>query len=256
LEILYLQHFSVPEELIADYVEDKISFHTKTMMIGLMRFSGEIFTYIFNTTGQIARTVTKYWIPYGRPLKFSGDDVKGSGELVERPEWRRVEAYDHAIEKLDRGPQGEFCSYLEKKGQVFKNPHILLQRLLAAESMGRTKDVIDGYFLEFLTLYRLGDKLFDLLTEDQMAAHQVLTSEVFNIRRRSHVSVNLNFEMLDEKMNAAENIEGYMQVLNTVNTADVNLEKFSFSDAGISESYTVQGVEIPVYQDVFGSAEL
>jgi len=194
LEVEIMEHFCTPAELVRDYVEDKFNFHTDTIHFGLMRFSGEIFTFLFNTMFMLARTVTKYAIPRGSPIKVAGDDILLYDHYPIRQTWVNFEYLDHCVEKYKESDTGSFCSFLERKGRTFKDPRILLKRLLGATSMGRARDVIDGYFLDFLTIYRLKDEIFDLFNDESLfQAHQVLTTKIFNLRRDLGVNRKVDF---------------------------------------------------------------
>jgi len=191
-EIRFMRFFSFPEEWIEEYVYDKYHFHTSSIWFGLMRFSGEAFTFFFNSMFMGARTVTKYAIAPGACMKLAGDDVLLFDKYVVRQSWDKIKHLD-AIDTPEDGISkekyfevkvGGFCSFSEKDGMVWKNPIILLKRLLSAAREGRIKDVIDGYYLDFLTIYRHEDRLYEVLSEDEMAAQQVLASEIFNAKRR------------------------------------------------------------------------
>jgi hypothetical protein len=74
-----------------------------------------------------------------------------------------------------------------------KDPRILLKRLLVASEMGKLRDVIDGYYLDFLTIYRLGDRIH-VFGEEICRAQQILASQIFNLRRVH----KFNWTMLSE----------------------------------------------------------
>jgi len=190
LEIRYLEHFSVPKEMIIDYTEDKYDFHTASIHFGLMRFSGEIYTFLFNTIFMLARTVTKYIIVRGRPVKVAGDDVLVYGHLEIRIDWADWELYDHCEEKKNHRDYGAFCSFVEKKGKIFKDPRILLKRWFGAIEAGRVKDVIAGYYLDFLTIYEHGDNLYELHDDTMLQAQAILARELFNAHRNHGVHIN------------------------------------------------------------------
>jgi len=79
---------------------------------------------------------------------------------------------------------------------VFKNPEILLRRLMVAESRGKIKDVLPGYFIEWLTIYALSDHLHELLTDIEMEAHNILSTVIFNARRNMKVNIKFNWDKL------------------------------------------------------------
>jgi hypothetical protein len=193
LELLLLEFFNVPEEMINFYREDKLDAHTRNIMIGLMRLSGELFTWLFNTTFQIARTVTKYNIPPADPMAASGDDIEVFRELIVRGSWREYEPMDICEEKLERGTRGSFCSWIIKNGRVFKDPTILFMRLKAAISRGKAEDVIDGYFLEFKSIWNKGDENFELLEGHEQEYANFLSNFFHNVHRTLGIRKNLDF---------------------------------------------------------------
>jgi len=202
LELLMLEFFNVPEDMINFYREDKLDAHTKNIMIGLMRLSGELFTWLFNTVFQIARTVTKYQIPPADPMAASGDDVELFRSLIIRQSWHQFEPMDVCEEKLEIGDRGSFCSWIIKDGAVFKDPMILFMRLQAALSRGKAEDVVDGYFLEFKTLWNQGDKNVANLCENEQEFVNHLSNFFHNMHRTHGIRRQLNFSDQYAEFNA------------------------------------------------------
>jgi len=168
LEKLFMQHFSIPQTTIDAYETDKMNFHTSTIFFGIMRFSGEIFTWLFNSVHTAARECLKYDLSPGVKMAVSGDDTLRQGSIVESSLWWNYSYYDTSVEKRFVSDRGEFCSYIVGKGVVAKNPRILWMRLQGQVERGKIDDVLLGYFEHFIVNYRLGDACYDLLTEDEM----------------------------------------------------------------------------------------
>lgn len=217
-ELMLMEHFGVPEDLITFYKEDKLDAHTRTIMIGLMRLSGELFTWLFNTMFQLARTVTKYAVPPKDALAVSGDDIELFRELLERPTWRNFENVDVCEEKIERGSRGSFCSWLVKDGHVFKDPQILFMRLRAAISRGKLDDIVDGYFLEFKSLFALGDLNVALLEENEQEYVNYLSNFFHNVHRTLGLRKKLDFSTVSVEVNPERGaqLEYLVETLNEI----------------------------------------
>jgi hypothetical protein len=74
MEIRCMEFFNVPFEFIDAYTKDKLDTRTWIGHMAILRFTGELFTWLFNTWHTIARTHSQYLIPYGTPQMYSGDD--------------------------------------------------------------------------------------------------------------------------------------------------------------------------------------
>jgi hypothetical protein len=204
LEELYLQFFNVPEDLVKFYLEDKLDAKTRTFHLGLMRLSGELFTWLFNTVFQVARTVTKYQIPYGEPMAGSGDDIELFKVYPEQTNWTAKWQYvDVCEEKRIVGSRGDFCSWILKGGYAVRNPQLLYMRLRAAVSRGKIHDVIDGYFLDFMSLFSKADVLYQILGPNELDYVNALSNFFHNVRKETGVHKRLNFNV--EISTAADN---------------------------------------------------
>jgi hypothetical protein len=196
LEECYLKFFNVPEDLINFYLNDKLDAHTRSFHLGLMRLSGELFTWLFNTVFQSARTVTKYAIPYGEPMCGSGDDIELFKQYPIRPQWALKWQYvDICEEKQVVDSHGDFCSWIIKRGRAVRNPQLLFMRLRAAISRGKLDDVIDGYFMDFMTIYKQKDWLYEILTPNHMEYSNYLANFFFNLKRETGVNRRLSFNV-------------------------------------------------------------
>lgn len=244
-EARIMEFMGVPQDVIDSYVEDKLDMHTRSFTIGLMRLSGEVFTYLFNTFHKIARDYTKYAIPYGAPYAFSGDDGLGFEEYPERSSWAEFRHLDVCEETIDRGEYGEFCSYTVKRKTVFKKPQRLFMRLVGAVARGRVEQILDGYFLDFLTFYRLGDVVMDVMDPEQAEYAQAVARIMFNLRREYKSNVSVNWGMID-----AVETDAYLALLPDLigiyagdsPVANVMIE-------GVGNSYTEQEAIISTFDD-------
>jgi hypothetical protein len=192
-----MQHFNIPQDLINDYVEDKLDFHTSTMHFGIMTFSGEIFTWLFNTIHEHSREALKYDL-CDEPLMGSGDDILRFDNKPISEQWHHYEMYDVAVEKRYLKPVGSFCSYNIKDGKMWKDPILLWRRLQGQIELGKIEDVYMGYFLHFLTIYNLGDAMYNLLDEEAMEHQNLLSRIFFNLRKVAGNSLKVDWSKISE----------------------------------------------------------
>jgi len=197
-EMKILRFFNVPEDLIDFYLHDKLSAQTRTLFVGLMRLSGELFTWLFNTMFMLGRTLLKYDIPKGDPMAGSGDDIQLFREYAVRQQWLLTwEAQDICEEKRNVREYGSFCAWLIRRGMVVKNPEVLYMRLMANISRGKLMDVIKSYAIEFMTLYTKKDYLYEILDENQMQYLSFLNVFFHNTRRWHGIRLNLDFSTIE-----------------------------------------------------------
>jgi hypothetical protein len=190
-----MRHFEIPDHLVEGYSKYKKTLILNKVLTGIMTFSGEILTWIKNTFGNMARVSLKYDLRPGEPSKWSGDDSLVYRDLAVKPTYKTWQAVDRAVEKVGfYSERGSFCSFIECKGKVFKNPDLMLRKLLAATERGKIDDVINGIFIDWLTIYNLQDRIFDcLIGPGELEAHNILSNVVFNARRKLGANVRLNW---------------------------------------------------------------
>jgi hypothetical protein len=196
LERELMEHFNVPANHIAAYEEDKLDFHTSTIHFGIMRFSGEIFTWLFNTMHTLARECLKFDCQPGDYIAVSGDDVLKWGVRPVSEAWHRWEHEDPSIEKRYEDKRGEFCSFLIYRGHIFKDPKILYRRLKGQIERGKADDVALGYFDLFSVQYKLADLLFDVMTENELEYCAAINRIMFNWRKVADSTIHLPWHSL------------------------------------------------------------
>jgi len=176
LEKQFMLHFGVPIKHINEYIEDKLDFHTRTIHFGIMRFSGEIFTWLFNSVHTLARECLKYDMPPGDSVAVSGDDILKWKVRRIAVQWERWASQDPSVEKRYSDDRGEFCSFMTKNGLIFKDPIILFRRLWGQKEMGRVDEIALGYFEMFTHQYRLADLLYTVMNEQELEAAGVVSN--------------------------------------------------------------------------------
>jgi len=187
--------YSIPDEYMNRY--RKLAFSTKAhgVILGIMTFSGQPFTWFVNTFGNMARISVKYDLQPAEPSCWTGDDSLCFRTLNIRVGWLEWEPIERAVEKVEvYDHRGSFISLIVAKGEVFKSPSLLLRKLKIAASLGLMKDVVHGYSLDWLSVYSLKDKLIGLLNSEEMEDLNILSSMMFNMRRREKVSPRFAFD--------------------------------------------------------------
>jgi len=173
MEIQLMLALSIPYDIISQYVFLKTNMTSQYGSLAIMRFTGEVFTFIFNTLFNIAITNVRFEL--GRNVCcFAGDDSAVNKILLERPTWSLLQAYFTVDFKLEKPVLPEFVSWFLTSKGIFKNPDLLLNRFLAKRDMGMLGDILVSYLYEFAFGHRLGDDLQPYLTGTQSSAQGLL----------------------------------------------------------------------------------
>lgn len=178
-----LRWFSFPEEWISSFRIEKLSKEINHKILAIMTDSGEVWTYLINTTSATARECLMYELQPGDPMANGGDDTvrRTVGQVGLR--YTQVQHLDPCTDKRFESETGEFCSFLIRKGVLAKDPVILLKRFLGKLSMGAGEDAVLGYAHLWSMNYLLAERLSDIFTEEELTAHQLLTRIMMNLRK-------------------------------------------------------------------------
>jgi hypothetical protein len=149
-----------------------------------MTDSGEVWTFLLNTTSSCARECFMYGLRPGHAMANGGDDTirLPAGSLTAA--YLSMQHIDPCTDKRFESEKGEFVSFIYFNGCMVKDPIILLKRFLGKISMGSAEDAVLGYADLWSMNYRHGDLLFDVLDEDEMDAHQIMTHIMFNLKKK------------------------------------------------------------------------
>jgi hypothetical protein len=188
-----MRFFSIPQDLIDFYVESKLDFKTRTILMGIMTLSGEIFTYLINSVGSAARECLKFDMRPGERMANGGDDTCKPKAGVISETYKMWENSDRAEEKRYTSTQGEFCTFIIKKGFIYKNPRILFRRLQMHLEYGKLDDVLLGYFEHWIALYNMGDNLMTVMTPEHLEHVVALNKFFFNAKKLSKVAKSFNW---------------------------------------------------------------
>jgi len=225
-----MQWFSFPQSWVDAFVQDKMSKTLKHKILAIMTNSGEIWTYLLNSTSSTARECFMYNLPAGTPMANGGDDTKRRAGFPINPSYVMIKHLDPCEDKRFESTTGEFCSFITKKGVLTKDPIILLKRFLVKLASGDGENAALGYAHLWAMNYRLKDKLFEIFDEDEMAAHQILTRIMFNLKKE-HVKTRINWDFLK--------VDGDLPNENVL----INLTNDTLMDKILS-------VEVPTFTDV------
>jgi hypothetical protein len=69
------------------------------------------------------------------------------------------------------------------RGILFKNPSLLLQRFLNKVASGKGQEAVLGYADMWRRNFDLKELLTEVLTEDEMDSHTIMTRIMFNLRK-------------------------------------------------------------------------
>ena len=174
LERSLLRFYSFPEEIIDFYIEIKKSLECQYGHLAIARFTGEGPTWLFNSTFNAAIANLQYELERKQAIAISGDDLAINGEPRTRPIWLNVSPFLTLKAKTQHQPEAEFCSWMLSQHGAVKNPVVVLVKLRIAQDRGEAHLVEASYASEVAVGYRLGDHIYDILNEQQLAAHSVL----------------------------------------------------------------------------------
>jgi len=193
---LIMHRYGVPQEDIEEYVRDKRDFHTRTRTLALMTLSGEIFTYLINTLFCLSRECLKYALPKGCAIAQTGDDTDRQAGYPVSEDWVNWAPYDHCVEKRYESRRGSFASFNIYQGCLYKDPVILLGRLLGQLERGNANNIALGYFELFSHNYVLADTLYDVMDSEELEHQNAINDVMFHWRRRTKDSTHLPWEKL------------------------------------------------------------
>lgn len=194
MEVKIMEALSIPPNLIQYYIRLKTHLKLRVGNAAIMRFTGEVFTFLFNTLANMAITNLRFAVG-DSVICFAGDDMSVNGVLVERPSWPLISRFFTLEFKYETTRDPTFCSWRLTSRGIFKDPLLLYMRLKARVAQGLFKEVALSYLYEFSFGYRMGDSLAAYLPERYAYAHSLLVS--FFLRRRG-----LPLEMLSRGMDS------------------------------------------------------
>jgi len=219
-EISLMGQLSAPSSLIAYYYWTKTHSTTQYGSLGVMRLTGEVFTFLFNTLFNLAITNMRFdlssFVRSGRLAAFGGDDSCINGVLTERAIWIKYSKRFEKSFKLELTDRPTFCSWRLTAAGIFKDPTLLFARMRAKDAQGLRQEVFTSYMYEWSFAFRLGDELVQYCDELELEYHTALSS----VFLRSKFPV---YEMLDEWDRPASNLQTDVKTALAELTAELNL---------------------------------
>nr|WEY29809.1 RNA-dependent RNA polymerase [Botrytis cinerea mycotymovirus 1] len=161
--------FSIPKHLSEFYVSWKVGAYSD--IIGekdLGRDTGEPGTYDDNCRYNLAVIACQYIVPRGLPILIGGDDSALNARLRKSPFWLFFEKHLRIVSKTEETDRPQFCSWYVTSAGVFKDPKLMMLKLMYHAALGDLDKVTESYAHEVSEGYRLGDTLVDYCDFDDL----------------------------------------------------------------------------------------
>lgn len=125
------------------------------------RDTGEPGTYDFNTYFNLALIGLMYDPPPDLPIAVGGDDMAANAVLTLTKIWLKHKHKFEIIAKVEHTDRPEFCGYYLTSRGCYKNPRILMLKLLWHEAAHDAEATHLSYAAEAQTCYVLADHLYE-----------------------------------------------------------------------------------------------
>nr|QUW17160.1 241 kDa protein [Apple stem grooving virus] len=198
-EMALLQYLGVSKEFQLDYLRLKLTLGCRLGSLAIMRFTGEFCTFLFNTFANMLFTQLKYKIdPRKHRILFAGDDMCSLSSLRRRRGERATRLLKSfsltAVEEVRKFPM--FCGWYLSPYGIIKSPKLLWARIKMMSERQLLKECVDNYLFEAIFAYRLGERLYTILKEEDFEYHYlVIRFFVRNSRLLTGLSKSLIFEI-------------------------------------------------------------
>jgi hypothetical protein len=129
-----LQTCGIPQDYIDGYLHRKFNTRGYLGPYLPMQFSGDRWTWLFNTTRNVAITSASYAVPYDTPCAFSGDDMILNGafqisKAFEPHKWLMVP-------KPEQGVKLEFCGWQFGDTSLYLSERVITNRVMGVFELG------------------------------------------------------------------------------------------------------------------------
>nr|QIQ53075.1 polyprotein [Apple stem grooving virus] len=198
-EMALLQYLGVSKEFQLDYLRLKLTLGCRLGSLAIMRFTGEFCTFLFNTFANMLFTQLKYKIdPRKHRILFAGDDMCSLSSLKRRKgekATRLLKSFSlTAVEEVRKFPM--FCGWYLSPYGIIKSPKLLWARIKMMSERQLLKECVDNYLFEAIFAYRLGERLYTILKEEDFEYHYlVIRFFVKNSKLLTGLSKSLIFEI-------------------------------------------------------------
>nr|QYF50164.1 MAG: replicase [Xinjiang sediment alphaflexi-like virus 1] len=172
-EVIKAQYHSIPEDVIVGYKMIKMNAFIFAGVLAIMRLSGEGPTYDANTECNIAYNHTRFSIPDDVHQAYGGDDSAQDFVAPEKPSFAafrdRLTLESKPVQfTQSKGDYATFCSWTFTPHGIVKDPLKLYSSLQLGLHTGKANDLMSSYNSDAYFAYRLGDKLMDVFSEEQL----------------------------------------------------------------------------------------
>nr|AFP74102.1 241k polyprotein [Apple stem grooving virus] len=198
-EMALLQYLGVSKEFQLDYLRLKLTLGCRLGSLAIMRFTGEFCTFLFNTFANMLFTQLKYKVdPRRHRILFAGDDMCSLSSLKRRRGERATRLMKSfsltAVEEVRKFPM--FCGWYLSPYGIIKSPKLLWARIKMMSERQLLKECVDNYLFEAIFAYRLGERLYTILKEEDFEYHYlVIRFFVKNSKLLTGLSKSLIFEI-------------------------------------------------------------
>nr|APT42870.1 polyprotein [Apple stem grooving virus] len=198
-EMALLQYLGVSKEFQLDYLRLKLTLGCRLGSLAIMRFTGEFCTFLFNTFANMLFTQLKYKVdPRKHRILFAGDDMCSLSSLKRRRGERATRLMKNfsltAVEEVRKFPM--FCGWYLSPYGIIKSPKLLWARIKMMSERQLLKECVDNYLFEAIFAYRLGERLYTILKEEDFEYHYlVIRFFVKNSKLLTGLSKSLIFEI-------------------------------------------------------------
>lgn len=129
----FMRRNGVPAQVVKRFMHER---HNSRNFLGptpAMQASGDRFTWLHNTLGNMALTGHSFDLPSDVPAGFSGDDMILAGEYH-----RHDDVFRQFLPKVHSDARGEFCGYMFGGPTLYVAPNVLLHRVQMGIEGGRS----------------------------------------------------------------------------------------------------------------------
>nr|AWT24672.1 polyprotein [Sclerotinia sclerotiorum mycotymovirus 1] len=161
--------FSIPKHLSEFYVSWKVGVNSDIIGLFLVgRDTGEPGTYDDNCRYNLAVIACQYIHGARVPILIGGDDSALNATNRKSPFWLFFEKHLRIVSKTEVSDRPQFCSWYVTSAGVFKDPKLMMLKLMYHAAFGDLLFQTESYAHEVSEGYRLGDTLVDYCDFDDL----------------------------------------------------------------------------------------
>jgi hypothetical protein len=171
-----MRSYGVPAEYVESFIHRR---HNSRSFLGpmpAMQFSGDRFTWLNNTMGNMALTGCSFKIPRGTAVAFSGDDMIVCGAFV----FKSNTVNRKFLPTVVTGESGEFCGFMFGESELHISSRVLLHRGQMALEDGR-RDAAYWTSFDYTLRYANSGSIAPDLHFDAALSLSRIAHERFNI---------------------------------------------------------------------------